>query len=275
MNGAATSGSDSTSMAEQIQPKHDAADVHGPTIEDVVDEEDIIHPPPSSTANSKSPGASGIPVLVPTDEPLSEKAMGKQKVQEQPSVPPPQPEKVVKLDTKSEELFPALGSGPKPRAPAQVSPAWGSKKPASVANGVPNGINGYGPLSSGATSRSATPASGILTPSSTNKSISVKDRPTIPYMSMPGRHSERVQFAPSQLLPRKEMKKPLQDVLRDINKKSKATVEMKPGPGGVIYFEGKGPVDAVRQALKDVAKEVGSKVSQTDALQSYSKLTIV
>ena len=80
-------------------------------------------------------------------------------------------------------------------------------------------------------------------------------------MSMPGRHSERVQFAPSQLLPRKEMKKPLQDVLRDINKKSKAMVEMKPGPGGVIYFEGKGPVDAVRQALKDVAKEVGSKVS--------------
>lgn len=244
-------------MAEQMQPKHDATEVHGPTIEDVVDEEDIIHPPPSSAANSRSPDTSGMPVLVPADEPLSEKAMGKQKAQEQPSAPTPQPENVVKLDTKSEELFPALGSGPKPRTPAQVSPAWGSKKPASVANSVPNGVNGHGPLSSG----SATPASGILTPSSTNKSISVQDRPTIPYMSMPGRHTERVQFAPSQLLPRKEMKKPLQDVLRDINKKSKATVEMKPGPGGVTYFEGKGPVDAVRQALKDVAKEVGSKVS--------------
>ena len=84
---------------------------------------------------------------------------------------------------------------------------------------------------------------------------------TIPqYISMPGRHTERIQFAPSQLLPRDQLRKPLQEVLRGINKRSKATVEMKPGPNNTIIFEGTGPVDATRQALRDVAREVGSKV---------------
>ena len=82
----------------------------------------------------------------------------------------------------------------------------------------------------------------------------------MPHLAMPGKKAERIQLAPSQLLPRNQMKKPLQEVLRGINKRSKAKVEMKPGPNGVIIFEGIGPVDAVRQALKDLAKEVGSTV---------------
>ena len=36
---------------------------------------------------------------------------------------------------------------------------------------------------------------------------------------------------------------------------------MKPGPNGAIIYEGTGPVDATRQALKALAKEVGSQVS--------------
>ena len=261
MNGTGASVSGGPSMAEQLQQKHAASDNHAPTVEEVVDEEDIIHPPPSSTMGSHNKDTSVMPILVPADAAMSEKAIGKQKAREESENPiaTTKSEKVASLDTKSEELFPALGVGPKSRTPAQVSTAWGSKKPASVANGVPNGINGYGTASSTTSSRSATPASGVLTPGSTNASAPRSSGPQ--HMSMPGRHSERVQFAPSQLLPRKEMKKPLQDVLREINKKSKATVEMKPGPDGMIQFEGKGPLDAVRQALKDVAREVGSKVS--------------
>ena len=79
-------------------------------------------------------------------------------------------------------------------------------------------------------------------------------------MSLPGQHAERVQFAPSQLTPRSELKKPVQDTLRDINKRSKARVTMSTGPGGMIIFEGTGPVEAVRHALKQVAQELGSKV---------------
>lgn len=63
------------------------------------------------------------------------------------------------------------------------------------------------------------------------------------------------------MTPRSQLKKPVNDILRDINKRSKATVEMKAGgPGGVVVFEGSGPVDAVRVALKEVATQLCSKV---------------
>ena len=250
--------SNGQSFAERLLQKHVTSNGHGPSIEEAVDEEDILHPPPSTSLEVDMPPA---PILVPATEPMSEKAMGKQKAPQQPSPVeiPPREGTPSGPDTKSEELFPALGGGPKPRVPGPA-PAWGAKKPASIANGTTNGINGHAQLSSPASSRPSTPASGILTPTSTNAKLS--NRGSAPqYMSMPGRHTERLTFAPSQLLPRKDLKKPVLDILRDINKRSKATVEMKPGSGGELVFEGKGPVDAVRQALKDVAKEVGSKVS--------------
>lgn len=79
-------------------------------------------------------------------------------------------------------------------------------------------------------------------------------------MSLPGKHMEQLRLAPSQMQPRGQLKKPLRDILRDISRRSKATVDMRGGPGGSIIFEGKGSVDAVRQALKEVAQQVGSKV---------------
>ena len=247
-------GPGSVSFAERMMHKHEPVNGHEPTIEDAVDEEDILHPPPSAT----HPADTTTSVLVPASEPLSEKALGKQKATEEPSVSGKPREAA--LDTKSEELFPALGGGPKPRAQGPVATAWGAKKPASVANGAQNGINGHNLTSSATSSRPSTPASGVLTPASANAAVS--NRGNAPqYMSMPGRHTESVQFAPSQLLSRTQLKKPLDTIIRDINKRSKATVEWRHGPGGVFIFEGKGPLDAVRQALKEVAKEVGSKVS--------------
>lgn len=82
-----------------------------------------------------------------------------------------------------------------------------------------------------------------------------------PKMNIPGRWTETVSFAPSQLLPRGQLKKPMPEVLRDINRRSKAEVKMSTGPNNHVIFEGTGPVEAVRQALKDVAKELGSKQS--------------
>ena len=224
------------SFAEQMQQQH--AEVHKPTVEDAIDEEDLAHPPPS-----------GLPVPIPEPaEPLSAKAAGKQKAKEEDASIV---NKSATLDTKNEELFPALGGGPKAKAPGSVSTAWGAKKPAAVANGNVNDTNGYD-------SRPSTPGSGILTPTSTNMSMRARNNGP-QQMSMPGKHTERIPLAPSQLLPRGELRKPLQDVLRDINKRSKAKVTKSEGQGGMIIFEGIGPRDAVRQALKDVAKEVGSK----------------
>ena len=257
-----TSSSTATmSAAERLKAKHEADAAHHPKVEDAVDEEDIAHPPPSMQINGDTTAAA--PPIRAT-EPLTEKAAGKQKAREEPVMPPPStPSNAFpSINTQSEEAFPALGGGPKVAAAAAApSPmAWGAKRPPSVHAGT-NGINGHLPLSSTTSSRASTPTSGMVTPASAKPSTVTQPRGlSMPHMAIPGRHSERIQFAPSQLLPRDKMKKPMQEVLRGINKRSKAKVEMKGGPNGVIVFEGIGPVDAARQALKDLAKEVGSTV---------------
>ena len=256
-NGESSVAPCSLTAAEKLRKKHEAEATHHPTVEDVVDEEDLAHPPPS-TGNLPRPT---FTTDAATDS-ISTKAMGKQKPPEE--VPTTSATAKMKeigsLDTQSEELFPALGSGPKATTPTQASLAWGVKKPSAVNNGL-NGTNGSIHLPSVTSSRASTPTSGILTPASSAPSVRPSSRPmTAPQqMSLPGKHSERIQFAPSQILPRSQLKKPLQDTLRDINKKSKAKVEMKTGANGTLIFEGRGPVDATRQALKDLAKEVGSK----------------
>lgn len=261
VNGISQDTQQGVSPAQRLQEKH-AADVpRGPILEEVIDEEDIIHPPPSGLV---IPPASTFAAEV-DPPPMSEKAAGKQKAKEEPSEstqPIAKTPPTANLDTKSEDAFPALGGGPKPQNTAPVAMAWGARKPLGTANAVPNGINGQGPMSSTISSRASTLASGKFTPASANPSTASQARgQSVPqYMPIPGRHSERIQFAPSQLLPRKDLKRPLQDVLRSINKSSKAKVEMKSGPNGSLIFEGTGPVDAARQALRDVAREVGSKV---------------
>ncbi|KAJ6160894.1 K Homology domain type 1 [Penicillium chermesinum] len=143
------------------------------------------------------------------------------------SVPKPATKRSPAFDVQSEELFPALGSGPKPAAPAAAT--WGAKKP-SAAAGVANGQ----------------PAKSLEIPR---------------VMSLPGKHMEQLRLVPSQMQPRGQLKKPLKDILRDISRKSKANVEMRGGPGGSVIFEGKGSVESVRQALREVAQQVGSKQS--------------
>ena len=257
--------SETISAAERLKAKHEADAAHHAMIEDVVDEEDIAHPPPSMNAVQASE-----PSAVPSApvKPMSEKAAGKRKAQEETVLPSTTTNTngFPSLNTNSEEAFPSLGGGTKASAPAGASTAWGAKKPSTVHSGV-NGVNGHAPPPSMASSRGSTPTTGMTTPMSTNASIPSQPRElSMPQMTMPGRHTERIQFAPSQLLPKDKMKKPLQEVVRGINKKSKAKVELKPGPNGVIIFEGTGPVDAARQALKDLAKEVGSTVRSSQSL---------
>ncbi|KAF2463809.1 RNA binding effector protein-like protein Scp160 [Lindgomyces ingoldianus] len=227
--------------AQMLMEQHD----HHATVEDIVDEEDIAHPPPS--APLKADAADGAaPATMPSD-----KAAGKQKAGDA-AAPAKKASANVPLNTASEELFPALGPV-KPRPQASVPPAWG-KKPASLTS---NGLNGSTNGQSNATSRASTPASGMGTP----VSLPVGRGPALPSMSLPGKHKEQISFHPSQLIPRQQLKKPLGDIIRDINKRSKARLEQKSGPGGLVIFEATGPVDAVRQSLKDIANELGSKQS--------------
>jgi hypothetical protein len=226
--------------------KHAADETHRPTVEEVVDEEDIIHPPPSLKLHAN--GSEQAPAM-------SEKAAGKQKATDPEAIPTKKAPANAPLNTQSEELFPALGPA-KPRG-TPVASAWG-KKPASVtANGVNGSANGA--ASSNASSRASTPASGLGTPGFAPSSAAAHRVP-LPSMMLPGKHAESITFAPSQLLRGNQLKKPMTEILRDINRKSKAKVEYKQGSGGNIIFEGTGPIDHVRNALKEVANELGSKV---------------
>ncbi|KAL9101887.1 MAG: hypothetical protein Q9163_002908 [Psora crenata] len=257
LNGDSATAAGCITAAEKLRQKHEADAAHRAKVEDVVDEEDIAHPPPSMHLPVDSGGPSDT-----TAEGSSTIARGKQGAFEEPRLvhTKARTNGIAPLNTQSEESFPALGSGPKAPAATQAPVAWGAKKPSSVHSGL-NGAYDHTNTSSMASSRASTPDAKILTPSSTNASAipSLRGMPFPQQMALPGRHIERIQFAPSQLLPRDQLKKPLQDTLRDMNRKSKAKVEMKTGANGNIIFEGKGPVDATRQALKDLAREVGSK----------------
>lgn len=259
MNGS-SNAVDGLSAAEKLMQQHAAeeAESHKPTVEEVEDEAFVgsLHPHPgqgnASLPISTDPSRNATPSAEPT---MSSKAAGKQPMREQTQAAAPS--KPAALDTNSEDAFPALGP-PKvlPNAPAPTP--W-SRKPASVGkatNGTSNGVTNGSTASSRRTSGASTPISGIVTPSTTAAS----QRGPTPQMSLPGRYSEQIQLHPSMMTPRNQLKKPVTDILRDINKRSKANVEMKSGPGGVVVFEGTGPVDAVRVALKEVATQLCSKV---------------
>jgi hypothetical protein len=248
------------SAAERLMQQHQADESHKATVEDVEDEEYKLHPPPSGAASlpiSTDPSRVATPS---GEQTLSAKAAGKQPVRDQPQ--PPAATAKPAFNTQDEAAFPSLGA-PK-AAPATSAPTPWSRKPAAVgkqpaANGMSNGMTNGSAAPSTRSSGASTPLSGIVTPGSTAPS----QRGPTPQMSLPGRYSEQIQLHPSVMTPRNQLKKPVPDILRDINKRSKAHVEMKAGPGGVLTFEGTGPVDAVRIALKEVATQLCSKVSPT------------
>lgn len=277
MNGGSPTDDGSPTPAQKLQEKHDADAAHRATIEDVIDEEDLAHPPPSMhIASADAP----TPPALSNSEPVSEKAAGKQIAREEPELAAPSGKSNFQpvLDTTSEEVFPALGAGSKAKAPAPAAMAWGASKPVSMKQPSSNGVKGRGPISSStSSSRASTPAPGILTPASANASIRPRSHGTPQNLALPGKHSEKIEFAPSELLSKDRLKKPIKDILQGINKRSKATVTMRPGPNNGLVFEGVGPLEATRQALKDVAKEIGSKVKSAlyrnwkNDLELYSK----
>jgi hypothetical protein len=227
------------SAAQRLQQKHAA---HTVTVEDIPDEADSSHPaPPLSTSILESKDDAPAPGWVP---PISAKAAGKRK-EGAPSKP--------LLDTQSEELFPGLGAASKPRQPATSTPTWGAKTSASNASAT-NGTNGL------STNGTSTPQSqsGINTPTSAINQGPPRGAPR--KMEIPGQVQERIFLEKNQMLPRPQLKKPLADVLKDINRKSKkVNVTLSAGENGTTFYA-TGPSDAAVQALRDVVAQVGAKV---------------
>lgn len=275
MHGAQSSVHGDGSNADALRRKHEEGEAHKVRVEDEVDEEDLLHPPPSSRHHDEDGPDGSSDGRVP---PMSAKAAGKQRAREDAPGPAAASDRSPNaLDTTSHESFPELGSGLPARAQRPVTATWAAAKKTSPGgagvNGASLAANGYTAArapaghASNHSSRASTPASsGVATPSSMSgashvPNLSQSQRGLLPQaMSIPGRYTERISLLPQEMKPRSQLKKPVPDVLRDINKRSKANVQMASGAGGTVHFDARGPVDAVRQALKEVAKELGSKV---------------
>lgn len=235
----------SPSPAELLKKTHEDQ-AHQATVEDAPDENDKQHPPPSGNHNEPPSvgqsdlrqGPSGTSASAADATPAAaQRPQGPGSMSSSSSTNPPA------FDGRSEELFPALGGGPKPRAPAATVPAaWSGRKP-----GLANGTSNVASPAAAPSLRAAKPENAAETPKK---------------MDLPGKHVEQIRFAPSQMLPRGQLKKPVADIVRETSRKSKgARVELRDGPNGSYVFEGVGSLDAVRQALKEIAQQVGSKVS--------------
>ena len=237
-NGHTETNGASLTAAQKLQELH--AESHNPTIEDVPDEADLRHSEePVSSSVLEAPGDESTPGWVPN---VSAKAAGKRK--EDPASKENRPT----LDI-SEESFPTLGGGPKPKQPAAVNTNWkNSNKTGPLAS---NGTNGAS--SSGV----PTPTSGVNTPlSSTTRSVFNPHK-----INIPGQVREDYFLAKEYMLPRQSLKKPLLEILKDLNKKSRnVTVTHSAGANG-SNFSASGPSrEACQQALKDVLSQVGAKV---------------
>ncbi|OAA70314.1 K liklik [Cordyceps fumosorosea ARSEF 2679] len=142
------------------------------------------------------------------------------------------------LDTQSHELFPELGA-PKGKA-ANVAPIWSAK------NGAPkqNGANGAS-HSAAAAAPAAAPTSASQVPP--------------PVMSIPGRKVESVTLEPQFIMERSKLKRPIPEILRDLNRKSRANITMSSVSNGRVRFDATGPQDVAQQALKDLVALIGRR----------------
>jgi hypothetical protein len=115
------------SPAEILEKKHEADLAHRASIEDIEDEEDIMHP----TTHKTTPGPVIEENMTSADgstgiwaQPMSTKAAGKQKARDEANIDETKAKTPYKaLDLKSDDVFPSLGSVPKPTIPA-ASSAW-------------------------------------------------------------------------------------------------------------------------------------------------------
>ncbi|KAI0129598.1 RNA binding effector protein Scp160 [Xylariales sp. AK1849] len=152
------------------------------------------------------------------------------------------PRKAAPVNVLSEEAFPSLGAGTKDKGKetagtARVAPIWGQKLES----------NGTTPS---ATPRAATPAqaSGTSTPAGNGP----KD------MFIPGRHSEYVILEPQYILPRSQLKRPIPDLVKDINRKSRAVLTTA-NVGNRLKIEATGPRDKAQQAIRDLVQQIGTR----------------
>lgn len=226
---------------------------HNPTVEEVPDESDLngsAHPQSEKAILEPVDDAAAAPTWAATP---SAKAAGKRK--EEPTAKENRPI----IDTQSDKLFPGLG-GPKPTAAPPVKPTWGPGSTPSVpVNGRSNGTSATG--ASTPTSDVPTPLSGRAAPHSLASQIS----------------APLLVLQKHEVLPRTQMKKPLPDIMKDINKKLRTNLTMTQGAGGVLEFrETSNQKEALKkQAIRDLGQQIGVKTSIKVAIPRSARAHVI
>jgi len=211
-----------TAASQLLQQHHGG--VHHTTVEDAIDD-DAINGGSSSGANGTDPSRARA-------EPTATNGPGTRNAQAP-----------MGLDTKSRELFPELGGSTTKAGGGRAPVVWGAGK----------NVNGQ---AKGATSSNGSPRGQV--PVSLVGSPSLNAAPAV---NIPGRNVETLFLDPQHVMSRAQLKRPLPDIIKDMNRKSRAIISMSTSGNGRLKFEAVGPRDVAQQALLDLVQQIGSKVS--------------
>lgn len=152
------------------------------------------------------------------------------------------------IDNHSEELFPGLGDC---NTKTISTPVWRANQP---------NLNGQSHLNPSNDNSIFSNQNG-----DSNKSVSNSAPKTLP-PSLAGRiQAPMITLQSNDVLPRSQLKKPIPEILKDINRKLRTNLSMMTGEGGVLQFrESSNQKEAVKQqAIKELGSLIGSKKSTT------------
>ena len=241
------------SAAELMQEKHEAVPDHHATIEDVVDEDDVEHPPPPHVDQSTDQSVNGL-----NNQPMSTKAAGKQRASGTPTT----------LDTNDEEAFPALGGGPKPR---QATPAstWAPKPTSNnLTNGSANGTNR--PASSGASTPTSNRGYNVSSYAQSARPQQFGQAPQV--QSLPGRFRYEFEILNSEV----DRERLSPQLLKAMSKKNNVAISTQSTNfGSSIKFIIEGPRVAVEKMIRIVAETFTLKKKQRLEVPSAIKSHII
>jgi hypothetical protein len=262
--------------AQILQAKHEAAEkakhvpaeYHKASVEEVVDDADLVEGKSKAAAAPVVAGGdkNGISKSNGDVGQMSETAKGKRKAQDGPS-------KANVLDTQSEELFPSLGGGPKARAPPGAG-AWGKQKATSSPRMAPNGnMNGLPSVPSAISSGRSTPISGVATPASpTSYSAQRRNAPSV--VSLPGRHTQQLILLKSEI----DRSRGLQSILDDIKRKLRVEIQTRETmtqDHASLTFTVSGPAEQVKQAVSRISKDLTSRQKMKIEVPSSVRMHII
>ncbi|RKF60780.1 Vigilin 1 [Erysiphe neolycopersici] len=152
------------------------------------------------------------------------------------------------IDNHSEELFPGLGDC---NTKTISTPVWRANQP---------NPNGHSQLNCSNDNSIFPNQNGV-----TNKSVSISAPKTLP-PSLAGQiQAPMMTLQSNDILPRSQLKKPIPEILKDINRKLRTSLSMMTGEGGVLQFrESSNQKETVKQqAIKELGTLIGSKKSTT------------